>query len=123
MSHPVSDDWTNLRQQHVPDNCPNHGVLGDAQKQDAMRRLTDALALLSKEGIPSADGVREEIQHAQVFGGIQGLPMDIGVIAFQEQSRLARHKIAYTMDWILQHPVREIATQIEMDIRERLSAT
>jgi hypothetical protein len=105
----------------MPDECSNHGVVTDEQKQAAMQRLADALTLLWDGHVPSGDGVRQELQHAEIFGGVQGLPMDIGVVAFREQSRLARHKIAYTMDWMLQRQAQEIAMQIEEDIRERLS--
>ena len=104
----------------MPENCPNHGLTVE-QKVVAMERLAIALALLSNEHIPQTDGVREELRHAQIYSGVQGLAMDIGVIAFEQESRLARHKIAYTADWLLQREAREIATQIEEDIRERLS--
>ena len=104
----------------MPDSCPNHG-LTDEQKQAAMQRFADALTLLSDGHVSLAEDVRQELQHAQIFGGIEGLPMDIGVLAFREQSRLARHKIAYTVDWMLKREPRDIATRIAEDIRERLS--
>jgi hypothetical protein len=107
----------------MPDPCPNHGVVTDEQKQSAVKRLADALTLLWDGHVATSDGVRQELQHAEIFGGIEGLPMDLAGVCFQEQSRLARHRLAYTIDWMLKREPAEIARHIDKDIRERLSSS
>jgi len=104
----------------MPDQCPNHGVFTAEQKQAAAQRLADALTLLSAGGIPLRDGVQMELQHAEVYGGLQGLPMDFGMIAFREPSRICRHKLAYTTDWLLKREPQEIARRVNEDICQRL---
>ena len=102
--------------------CPNHGVFTAEQKQAAAQRLADALTLMSAGDIPLGEGVQVELQHAEVYGGLQELPMDFGLIAFREPSRISKHKLAYTTDWLLKREPQEIARRINENICQRLSA-
>jgi hypothetical protein len=104
----------------MPDQCPNHGVFSVEQKQAAVQRLADALTLMLSGDIALGEGVQMELQHMELCGGLQGLPMDMGVIAFREPSRISRHKLAYTVDWLLKREPNEIAKCINEAIFQRL---
>lgn len=88
-----------------------------------MQKLADALTLMSRGDIQLRAGVQDELQHAEIYGGLQDLPMDIGLLAFRKPSRISRHKLAYTVDWLAKREPVEIAKEINENISERLSAT
>jgi hypothetical protein len=102
--------------------CPNHGVFTAEQKQAAVQKLADALALMARGGILLQEGVREELKHAEIYGGLKSLPMDIGILVFHPPSRISRHKLAYTIDWLAKREPSEIAKRVDENINESLSA-
>jgi|SRR5580704_12619537 hypothetical protein len=105
----------------MADECPNHGSLPAKQKRLAAKRLENALSSLCDGSTPSDDDVHKELLKAQIFGGIEGLGMDVAVISFADASRLSRHKLAYTYDWLLKRGQGEIVAQVIEDVRERLA--
>jgi hypothetical protein len=105
----------------MPDQCPNDGGFTVEQKRAAARKLANALSLLASGHIALTDGVESELQYAEVFGGIEDLPMDLGVVSFREPSRLCRHTFAYTIDWLLKNDATEIAARINSSIGDSLS--
>src|SRR5262245_56260708 len=102
--------------------CPNHGQYGEKQKREAMQKLTGALDLLWDGHVQPSGGVRRELRFADVWAGVEGLDMDIVLISFRERSRLAKHKIAFTVDLMLSEETGDIARRIDELIVEKLEA-
>jgi hypothetical protein len=102
--------------------CPNHGRYGDKEKEQAMQKPTGALDLLWEGHVKPGKGVREQLQHADIWGGVEGLEMDIVLITFDKRSKLAKQKIAFTVDLMLSKETTDIANQIDEVIREKLEA-
>ena len=106
----------------MPDQCPNHGKYSDEEKLVAKRRVGDALTLLWEGRVARSEGVREELQHAELFGAIEGLPMDFAGITFREPSRMHGRHLCYMSDWILKREASVIAQRINEDIVQGISA-
>ena len=85
-----------------------------------MQKLTGALDLLWDGHVKPSGCVRRELRFADVWSGAEGLDMDIVLISFRERSRLAEHKIAFTVDWMLFKETQDIAHHIDEMISERL---
>ena len=106
----------------MSDPCPNHGVFTAEQKQAAVQKLADGLTLMARGCTSLREGVREELEHVEIYGGLQGLPMDIVILVFCQPSRISQHKLAFTVDWLAKRDPAEIAKCVDEDIGEKLSA-
>jgi hypothetical protein len=104
----------------MPARCPNHGRYGDKEKHQAMQKLTSALNLLWDGHVKPSNGVKQQLRHADVWGGVEGLEMDIVLITFGKRSKLAKQKLAFTVDLMLSKDTRDIAYQIDEVISEKL---
>jgi hypothetical protein len=87
-----------------------------------MQKLTDALNLLWDGDVKPSKGVMQQLQHADIWGGVEGLEMDIVLITFGKRSKLAKQKFAFTVDLMLSKDARDIAYQIDEAISEKLEA-
>jgi hypothetical protein len=105
----------------MPKPCPNHGKHGEKQKRIAMQKLADALYLLWDGDVKPSRGVKQELQYADIWPGVEGLDMDVVLISFRPESRLVKHKIAFTTDWMLKEATNDIARAIDEQIGEKLA--
>jgi len=106
----------------MPTRCPNHGRYGEKEKHQAMQKLADALNLLWYGDVKPSKGVKQQLRHAEVWGGVEGLEMDVLLITFGKRSKLAKQKFAFTVDLMLSKDTRDIAYQIDEVISEKLEA-
>jgi hypothetical protein len=106
----------------MPDECPNHGVYSDEQKNVAIGIVSDALTLLWEGRVPSGEGVREELRHVEIFGAIEGLPMAFVGLTFREPSKMYGKHLCYGTEVVLNQEPPEMARRIDASIREGLSS-
>lgn len=106
------------------DLCPNHSPLSLELRRVESSRYAEKLRRALREAVNESrheDAALSDIlSHGEVFEGMEGLEMDISVLAFPDMRSGPSRSFGFTWEWIEENEEALIAEELVGQVREAM---